>query len=116
MKGSGEITSSGAVTMHPIDGGESVPLTTKNIVIATGSVPASLPGVEVDEKVVVTSTGALDLTKVPEKMIVIGAGVIGLEMGSVWRRLGSKVTVVEFLDRITPGMDTEVSSSMQKIF
>jgi len=116
MKGTGEITSAGAVSMHPIDGGAAVPMTTKNIVIATGSEPASLPNVPVDEKSIVTSTGALDLTKVPEKMIVIGAGVIGLEMGSVWRRLGSKVTVVEFLDRITPGMDTEVASTMQKLF
>merc|ERR1712087_41244 len=116
IKGTGEITSAGSVKAHPIDGGDAVSLSTKNIVIATGSVPASLPNVPVDEKVIVTSTGALDLSKVPEKMIVIGAGVIGLEMGSVWRRLGSKVTVVEFLDRITPGMDTEVASGLQKIF
>ena len=81
----------------------------KNIVIATGSEASSLPGVEVDEKIVVTSTGALELGKVPKKMVVIGAGVIGLEMGSVYARLGSEVTVVEFLDHITPGMDAEVS-------
>lgn len=81
----------------------------KNIVIATGSEASSLPGVEVDEKIVVTSTGALELGKVPKKMVVIGAGVIGLEMGSVYARLGSEVTVVEFLGHITPGMDAEVS-------
>ncbi|MCK4711558.1 MAG: dihydrolipoyl dehydrogenase, partial [Marinosulfonomonas sp.] len=81
----------------------------KNIVIATGSEASSLPGVEVDEKIVVTSTGALTLGKVPRKMVVIGAGVIGLEMGSVYARLGAEVTVVEFLDHITPGMDAEVS-------
>merc|ERR1719198_1603795 len=99
-----------------MDGGEAVPLTTKNIVIATGSEPASLPNVPIDEKTIVTSTGALDLTAVPKKLIVIGAGVIGLEMGSVWRRLGAEVTVVEFLDRITPGMDTEIATSLQRIF
>jgi len=81
----------------------------KNIVIATGSEASSLPGVEVDEKIVVTSTGALELPKTPRKMVVIGAGVIGLEMGSVYARLGAEVTVVEFLDHITPGMDAEVS-------
>ncbi|MCF6315438.1 MAG: dihydrolipoyl dehydrogenase [Marinosulfonomonas sp.] len=81
----------------------------KNIVIATGSEASSLPGVEVDEKIVVTSTGALELGKVPRKMVVIGAGVIGLEMGSVYARLGSEVTVVEYLNHVTPGMDAEVS-------
>jgi len=88
---------------------------TKNIVIATGSEPSSLPGVEVDEKIVVTSTGALELTKVPKRMVVIGAGVIGLEMGSVYARLGTDVTVVEYLDEITPGMDKEVAKQFQKI-
>ena len=88
---------------------------TKNIIIASGSEPASLPGVEVDEKVVVTSTGALELGKIPKKMVVIGAGVIGLELGSVYARLGSEVTVVEFLDAITPGMDAEVQRSFQKL-
>jgi dihydrolipoamide dehydrogenase len=87
----------------------------KNIVIATGSEAASLPGVEVDEKTVVTSTGALVLGKVPKTMVVIGAGVIGLEMGSVYARLGSEVTVVEYLDAITPGMDGEVAKNFQKI-
>jgi dihydrolipoamide dehydrogenase len=87
----------------------------KNIVIATGSEPSSLPGVTVDEKVVVTSTGALTLGKVPRSLVVIGAGVIGLEMGSVYARLGSEVTVVEFLDAITPGMDADVAKTFQRI-
>ncbi|MCK8483655.1 dihydrolipoyl dehydrogenase [Aliiroseovarius sp. S2029] len=86
----------------------------KNIVIASGSEPSSLPGVEVDEKVVVTSTGALELSKVPKKMVVIGAGVIGLEMGSVYARLGSEVTVVEYLDMITPGMDKDLAKTFQR--
>ncbi len=87
----------------------------RNIVIATGSDVAQLPGVEIDEKRVVSSTGALALESVPKKMIVVGAGYIGLELGSVWRRLGSQVVVVEFLDRITPGMDGEVSKTFQRI-
>lgn len=87
----------------------------KNIIIATGSEPASLQGVEIDEKVVVSSTGALAAGKIPKRLVVIGAGVIGLEMGSVFARLGSEVTVVEFLDHITPGMDSEVSKNFQKI-
>ena len=87
----------------------------KTIVIATGSEPSSLPGVEVDEKVVVTSTGALELGKVPKKLAVIGAGVIGLELGSVYARLGSQVTVIEYLDAITPGMDPEVQRTLQRI-
>ncbi|SMC62862.1 dihydrolipoyl dehydrogenase [Primorskyibacter flagellatus] len=87
----------------------------KNIIIATGSEASSLPGVEVDEKIVVTSTGALELAKIPKKMVVIGAGVIGLEMGSVYARLGTEVTVVEYLDAITPGMDREVQKQFQKI-
>ncbi len=90
-------------------------LTCKNIVIATGSEPASLPGVEVDEERVVTSTGGLTLKTVPKKMVVIGAGVIGLELGSVWRRLGAEVQVIEFLDQITPGMDLEVCKQLQKV-
>ena len=90
-------------------------MTTKNIVIATGSEPASLPGVEVDEERVVTSTGALELDKVPEKLVVIGAGIIGLELGSVWSRLGAKVTVIEYLDHITPGQDAEVQKNFQRM-
>ena len=89
--------------------------TAKNIVIATGSEPSSLPGVTVDEKIVVTSTGALDLAAVPKTMVVIGAGVIGLEMGSVYARLGTAVTVVEYLDAITPGMDAEVAKAFKRI-
>ena len=88
---------------------------TKNIIIASGSEPASLPGIEIDEDVVVTSTGALSLDKIPRKMVVIGAGVIGLELGSVYARLGTEVTVVEFLDAITPGMDAEVQKTFQRI-
>ncbi|GAB1479946.1 dihydrolipoyl dehydrogenase [Paracoccaceae bacterium] len=87
----------------------------KNIVIATGSEASSLPGVTVDEKVVVTSTGALTLPAIPKTMVVIGAGVIGLEMGSVYARLGTQVTVVEYLEAITPGMDAEVAKSFQRI-
>ncbi|MEM8592169.1 MAG: dihydrolipoyl dehydrogenase, partial [Pseudomonadota bacterium] len=87
----------------------------KNIVIASGSEASSLPGIEIDEKVVVTSTGALELGKIPKKMVVIGAGVIGLELGSVYTRLGSEVQVIEFLDTVTPGMDAEVSRTFQKL-
>ncbi len=88
----------------------------RNIVIATGSSVTPLPGVTIDQKVVVDSTGALQLPKVPEHLVVIGGGVIGLELGSVWRRLGAKVTVVEFLDQILPGMDGEVRKEAAKIF
>jgi dihydrolipoamide dehydrogenase len=87
----------------------------KNIIVASGSEPSSLPGIEIDEKVVVTSTGALELPKIPKKMIVIGAGVIGLELGSVYSRLGTEVEVIEYLDTITPGMDGEVQKAFQKI-
>ncbi len=87
----------------------------KNIVIATGSGVASLPGIEIDEKNVISSTGALSLAEVPKKLVIIGAGYIGLEMGSVWSRLGSDVTVIEYLDHITPGMDLEISREFQKI-
>ncbi len=89
--------------------------TAKHIVIATGSDSVPLKGVEVDEKRIVTSTGALELDKVPGHIVVIGGGVIGLELGSVWRRLGAEVTVVEFLDRITPGLDNEISKAFQQI-
>jgi len=87
----------------------------KNIVIATGSEPSELPGVTVDEKIVITSTGALTLAKIPKKLVVIGAGVIGLEMGSVYARLGTQVTVIEYLDTITPGMDKDVQKTLQRI-
>ncbi|WP_374648402.1 dihydrolipoyl dehydrogenase [Rhizorhabdus sp.] len=88
----------------------------RNIVIATGSSVTPLPGVEIDEKIVVSSTGALELPKVPEHMVVIGGGVIGLELGSVWKRLGAKVTVVEYLDQLLPGMDGDVRKEAAKIF
>ena len=87
----------------------------KNIVIATGSAVVSLPGIEIDEKNIISSTGALSLNKVPKKLAVIGGGYIGLEMGSVWSRLGSEVTVIEYLDHITPGMDREISDEFKKI-
>ena len=87
----------------------------KNIVISTGSTNSSLPGIDIDEKNIVSSTGALSFSKVPENLVVIGGGYIGLEMGSVWSRLGSKVTVIEYLDFITPGMDREISNEFQKI-
>ncbi|KGB80537.1 dihydrolipoamide dehydrogenase [Rhodovulum sp. NI22] len=109
LKGWGSIPAAGQVKV-----GEELH-NAKNIVIATGSEASSLPGIEVDEKIVVTSTGALELPKIPKSMVVIGAGVIGLEMGSVYARLGSEVTVVEYLDHITPGMDAEVSRSLQKL-
>ena len=95
--------------------GETQPLDAKHIVIATGSDIIRLPGIDIDEKQVVSSTGALELAKVPGKMIIIGAGVIGLELGSVWRRLGAEVLVVEYLDRILPGMDADVAKSFQRI-
>jgi len=87
----------------------------KNIIIASGSEPSSLPGLEIDEKIIVSSTGALELKKIPKKMVIIGAGVIGLELGSVYSRLGSEVTVLEYLDNITPGLDSEVQKSFQRI-
>lgn len=89
--------------------------TAANIIIATGSEPSALPGIDVDEKTVVTSTGALELGKIPKSMVVIGAGVIGLELGSVYKRLGTDVTVVEYLDVITPGMDGEVQKTFQRM-
>src|SRR6201990_1943543 len=96
-------------------GGKAQVVETKNIVIATGSDIARLKGIEIDEKRIVSSTGALSLEKVPEKLLIVGAGVIGLELGSVWHRLGAQVTVVEFLDRILPGMDGEVAKQFQRI-
>ncbi|MFC3059167.1 dihydrolipoyl dehydrogenase [Paenirhodobacter populi] len=109
LKGWGSIPAAGQVKV-----GDEVH-TAKNIVIASGSEPSSLPGIEIDEETVVTSTGALALPKIPKSMVVIGAGVIGLEMGSVYARLGTDVTVVEYLDAITPGMDGEVAKAFQKI-
>lgn len=112
--GTGKITAPGKIAVTLNAGGDRE-LSAKNIIIATGSEVMPLPGVEIDEKRVVSSTGALDLQKVPEHLVVVGGGVIGLEMGTVWRRLGAKVTVVEFLDRITPGIDDEVTKEFQKI-
>jgi dihydrolipoamide dehydrogenase len=114
LVGTGAITGPGAVSVTDADG-KVTGLLTKNIVIATGSDVMSLPGVTLDEERIVSSTGALKLSSVPKKMIVIGGGYIGLEMGSVWRRLGAEVTVVEFLDRITPTMDGEVSTQFLKL-
>jgi dihydrolipoamide dehydrogenase len=113
IKGAGKIAGPGKVEVSGADGAMTT-LDAKNIVIATGSEPAPLPGVTVDQKRIVDSTGALSLPEVPKSLIVIGAGVIGLELGSVWRRLGSKVTVVEFLDRITPGLDEETARTFQR--
>ena len=108
--GAGRIDGPGRVVV-----GDKV-LETKNIVIATGSEPTPLPGVEIDEERIVSSTGALTLKTIPKRMIVIGAGIIGLELGSVWRRLGAEVTVVEYLERILPGADGEVAKQSQRIF
>jgi dihydrolipoamide dehydrogenase len=113
--GAGRVAAAGKVEVKGADGKTQV-LETKAIVIATGSDVARLKGIEIDEKRVVSSTGALALDKVPEKLLVVGAGVIGLELGSVWKRLGSDVTVVEFLDGALPGMDGEVRRQAQRIF
>jgi dihydrolipoamide dehydrogenase len=114
VTGIGTITAADEVTVA--QGKKQQVLKTENIIIASGSDVAPLPGVKIDEKQIVSSTGALTLNKVPKSMVVIGAGVIGLEMGSVWRRLGAKVTVVEFLDCVFPGMDGEISKQAQSIF
>jgi dihydrolipoamide dehydrogenase len=113
LKGSGAIAGPGKIEVTAADGSKETH-EAKNIVIATGSEPAPLAGVEVDQKRIVDSTGALSLPEVPKKLLVIGAGIIGLELGSVWRRLGAEVTVVEFLDRITPGMDAETAKTFQR--
>jgi dihydrolipoamide dehydrogenase len=114
FRGHAKIAAAGQVSVAGEDGSNQV-LQTRNIVIATGSDVARLPGIDIDEKVVVSSTGALELGAVPKKLVVVGAGVIGLELGSVWRRLGAEVLVVEFLDRILPGMDNEVARQFQRI-
>ena len=113
IKGKGVLFSKNNVVVY--EEGKKNTYKAKNIVIATGSSPTSLPGVDIDEKNIVSSTGALSLESVPKNFVVIGGGYIGLEMGSVWSRLGSKVTVVEYLDHITPGMDKEISKEFQKI-
>ena len=114
VKGAGKIAGAGKVDVA-LNAGGTQSLATKAIVIATGSDVVSLPSLKIDEKKIVSSTGALELTEVPKSMVLVGGGVIGLEMGSVWQRLGAKVTVVEFLDRIMPGMDGEVSKQMQRV-
>jgi dihydrolipoamide dehydrogenase len=113
IHGTGKILSAGKVEV--LGGGKTQLVETKNIVIATGSDIARLKGIEIDEKRIVSSTGALSLDKVPSSLLIVGAGVIGLELGSVWHRLGAKVTVVEFLDRILPGMDGEIARQFQRI-
>ena len=112
--GTGRVVKSGQVAVTS-PGGETQTLEAKSIVIATGSDVARLPGIEIDEKRIVSSTGSLELASVPRKLLVIGAGVIGLELGSVWRRLGADVLVVEFLDRILPGIDNEIARSFQRL-
>ena len=114
LHGSALIVAPGQVEVSLLDGGTRI-LNTKNIVIATGSESTPLQGVEVDEKLVVSSTGALEFDAVPKHLLIVGAGIIGLELGSVWARLGAEVTVVEYLDRITPGVDEEVSKQFQRI-
>jgi dihydrolipoamide dehydrogenase len=114
IKGKGVVFSKNNVVVYGSNNSRSN-IKAKNIVIATGSEVSSLPGIEIDEKNIVSSTGALSFDKVPKKLAVIGGGYIGLEMGSVWSRLGSDVTVIEYLDFITPGMDREVSNEFQKI-
>src|SRR3981189_2787680 len=114
IHGKGKILGAGKVEVSGSDG-KSQTVETRNIVIATGSDIARLKGIEIDEKRIVSSTGALSLDNVPDKLLIVGAGVIGLELGSVWHRLGSQVTVVEFLDRILPGMDGEVAKQFQRI-
>ena len=113
IKGKGVIFSKNDVVVY--DNNKKTIYKTKNIVIATGSEVSSLPGIEIDEKNIISSTGALSLTKVPKKLAVIGGGYIGLEMGSVWSRLGSEVTVIEYLENITPNMDREISIEFKKI-
>jgi dihydrolipoamide dehydrogenase len=114
LKGTAKVAAAGKVTVALNAGGEQT-LATRNIVIASGSEVTPLPGIAIDENRIVSSTGAIALPAVPKRLIVIGAGYIGLELGSVWKRLGSEVTVVEFLDRILPGMDGEVAKQMQRI-
>ena len=114
FKGTGSFKSKTEISIKN-DQDKEILIETENVIIATGSVPVSLPGINFDEKIIISSTGALKLEKVPKKMIVVGGGYIGLEMGSVWSRLGSEVHVVEFLDHITPGMDNEISSEFMKI-
>ena len=112
--GAGRIVAPGKVEVTDADG-KTQTLETKNIVIATGSDVARLDGIDIDEKRIVSSTGALELAKVPQKLLIVGAGIIGLELGSVWRRLGAEVTIVEFLDHILPGIDSEVARQFHRL-
>ncbi len=112
--GAGRVVAPGKVEVTEADG-KTQTLETKNIVVATGSDVARLDGIDIDEKRIVSSTGALDLAKVPQKLLIVGAGIIGLELGSVWRRLGAEVTIVEFLDHILPGIDSEVERQFHRL-
>ncbi|MFI5003032.1 MAG: dihydrolipoyl dehydrogenase [Reyranellales bacterium] len=114
VHGAGRVVAPGKVEVTDADGKTQI-LETKNIVIATGSDVARLNGIEIDEKRIVSSTGALELAKVPQKLLVVGAGIIGLELGSVWRRLGAEVTIIEFLDHILPGIDSEVARQFHRL-
>ena len=114
IRGAGSIRSPGRVAVELLDGGSEV-LEAEDIIVATGSEPMRLPGLEIDEDRIVTSTGALELDEVPNRLIVIGAGVIGLELGSVWARLGAEVTVVELLDHVLQGMDREIGRLTQRV-
>ncbi len=114
LEGTAKFLDKNTIELTKADGSKEK-IAAKNFIIATGSEVTKLPGVEIDEKVIVSSTGALDLESVPKKMIVIGAGVIGLELGSVWGRFGAEIEVIEFLDKITPAMDAEVSRNFQRI-
>ena len=114
FKGIGSFKSKNQILITDVNNKQTI-IETKNFIISTGSEPLALPGVEFDEEKILSSTGALSLSKVPKKMVVVGGGYIGLEMGSVWSRLGSEVQVIEFLDHITPGMDKEVSNEFMKI-
>ena len=112
--GTGTIAAPGVVEVK-VEDGSTQKLEARNIVIATGSDSMNLPGIEINEKTIVSSTGALSLAEVPKKLLIVGAGVIGLELGSVWGRLGAEVTVVEFLDRILPGTDAEIAKQFQRM-
>ena len=114
LKGKGSISDKDTVIVTD-NSGKKINYKAKNIVIGTGSIPTSLPGIKIDEKTIVSSTGALSFDKVPKELIVIGGGYIGLELSSVWSRLGAKVTVIEFLDHIVPGMDKDISAEFLKI-
>ncbi len=115
LVGTGKLTSANGIAVGSNNGAGTKEISAKNIVLATGSVPASIPNVPIDEKRIVSSTGALALPEVPKRLVVIGGGYIGLELGSVWQRLGAKVTVVEFLDRLVPTMDPELAKQYQRL-